>query len=87
MKSQDTFDVGTVPNCQEQGGRGAQDRCIALPEVEGRDGKAGKMGSTPSGYGGLGSSRKPSPIRTPEGVARCHYRIPAPMALPGTATI
>ena len=52
-----------------------------------RDGNAGKMGSTPSGYGGLGSSGKPSPIRTPEGVARCHYRIPAPMALPRTATI
>ena len=46
------------------------------------------MGSTPSGTMGLGvSSRKPSPIRTPEGVARCHYRIAAPMALPGTATI
>ena len=34
-----------------------------------RDGKAGKMGSTPSGYGGLGS-QEASPIRTPEGVAR-----------------
>ena len=51
-------------------------------KVMARDGKAGKMGSTPSGYGGLGSPAA-SPIRTREGVA--HATIASAMALPGTA--
>ena len=79
---------GAAPNCQEQGGRGTQERWMALPEAELVRPTRGSRAALLRVWWGGESSRKPSPFRTPEGVARCHYRILVPMALlPETATI